>query len=67
MSYPCNEIVAIKEQSTDTCHDTDKPWKQHGKKKSQTQKATYFMIQFIWNVNGLCSRVTDSCVFTGIE
>ena len=40
-------IYHKKEQNIDTCYNIDEPWKHYA---MYTQKITYSLIPFIWNV-----------------
>ena len=49
--YPYNRTLSShkKEGSIDICYDVDYPWKS-AKWRMAEQKATYYMILFIWSV-----------------
>lgn len=50
--YQCNRILFSnkKELTTYTCCCMDWSWKHYAKCRSRSQKTTYHMIPFIWNV-----------------
>lgn len=52
MKYPYSGLLVNhkKEWGVVTCCNTDKPRKHYAKCKKATQKAMYFMIPFMWNI-----------------
>lgn len=57
-NFSCNGIlVGHKKECTKAFNNTDEPWKYNASKRSQTEKAIYYKIPFIQNVQ---NRQTDT-------
>lgn len=64
--FSCNGIlVGHKKECTESFENTDEPWKYNPSKRSLTQKAIYYKIPFIQNVQNRQTETESSLVAIG--